>query len=182
MTDTTETGPVERIVELHHMLSAGNVPHAFGGALALAWCTQRARGTIDININLFVSHLRADEVLQHLPADIEVTDADRRAIASEGQTRLWWGQTPVDLFFNTTDFHERVATRTRIERFAGHDIPFLACSDLAVFKAFFDRSQDWVDLENMVAAGTINVAETVGEITRHLGADDPRVERLHRLA
>lgn len=177
-----EPGPVERIVELHHILNTGNIPHAFGGALALAWCTQRARGTIDIDVNLFVSHLQADKALEQLTPHIEVTDAHRRAIAVDGQTRLWWDKTPVDLFFNTTDFHTQVATRTRTERFGGHDVPFLACSDLAVFKAFFDRPQDWVDLANMAEAGSIDVATVVGVIANHLGGDDPRVERLRQLA
>ena len=182
MTNAQETGPVERIVRLHHMLKAGNIPHAFGGALALAWCTQRARGTIDIDVNLFVSHLQADEVLKLLSPHIEVSDAHRRAIAVDGQTRLWWDQTPVDLFFNTTDFHEQVATRTRTERFGGHNIPFLACGDLAVFKTFFDRPQDWVDLGQMAEAGTLDVESVVAEIRHHLGVDDPRVQRLRQLA
>ena len=30
----------ERIVALHAALDTAGVPHAFGGALALAWCTQ----------------------------------------------------------------------------------------------------------------------------------------------
>ncbi len=34
---------VERIVALHLALDAASVPHAFGDALALAWCTERAR-------------------------------------------------------------------------------------------------------------------------------------------
>ncbi len=45
---------VERILALHAALDAASVPHAFGGALALAWCTQRPRGTVDVNV--FVSH------------------------------------------------------------------------------------------------------------------------------
>ena len=104
MTSAQETGCVERIVELHHMLNAGNIPHAFGGALALAWCTQRARGTIDIDVNLFVSHLQADKALELLSPDIEVTDAHRRAIASDGQTRLWWDKTPIDLVLQYNGF------------------------------------------------------------------------------
>lgn len=182
MTSDQETGPVERIVELHHILKGGNIPHAFGGALALAWCTQQARGTIDIDINLFVSHLQADRVLEHLTPHIGVTDEHRRAIAVDGQTRLWWDKTPVDLFFNTTDFHAQVATRTRTERFGGHDIAFLACPDLAVFKAFFDRPQDWVDLQKMAEAGSFDVETAVDAITHYLGGDDPRVERLRQLA
>jgi hypothetical protein len=39
----------------------------------------------------------------------------------------WWDNTPVDLFFNTTDFHEHLADRIRHEPFLGGDVPFLAC-------------------------------------------------------
>ena len=45
---------VDKIVALHRSFEAARIPHAFGGALALAWCTQRARGTIDIDVNVFV--------------------------------------------------------------------------------------------------------------------------------
>ncbi|MHB1138895.1 MAG: hypothetical protein ACYC2O_08050, partial [Microthrixaceae bacterium] len=58
------------------------------------------------------------------------------------------------------------------------DVPFLACTDLAVFKAFFDRTKDWADLEEMVAAGTLDVDRVVGVLVRYLGADDDRVARL----
>ena len=54
-------GIVEQILAIHGALGDARLPHAFGGALALAWCTQRARGTIDIDVNVFVdpvAHLR----------------------------------------------------------------------------------------------------------------------------
>jgi hypothetical protein len=172
----------DRIVELHHALDDAAVPHAFGGALALAWCTQRARGTIDIDVNLFVAVDAADAVVAALPAGISVTDAARAEIASVGQTRLWWDSTPVDVFFNTTPFHEAAALRARTEQFGGDQVPFLACRDLAVFKAFFDRTKDWADLEEMAAAGALDVEAVLGVIVHHLGADDRRVERLRSLA
>ena len=170
-----------RIVALHAALDAAGVPHAFGGALALAWCTQRARGTIDIDVNIFVSHHSADEALDAMPDGVDVTEADRRAVAADGQTRLWWDGTPIDVFFNTAAFHEQAAGRRRVESFAGHVIPFLACRDIAVFKAFFNRTQDWADLERMAEAGTLDLESVIGVITTHLGADDPRIERLRRL-
>ena len=70
----------------------------------------------------------------------------------------------------------------RVERFAGEDVPFLACRDLAVFKAFFDRTKDWADLEEMDAAGALDVEIVLGVLVRHLGADDHRIERVRRLA
>ncbi len=172
----------DRIVAIHRALDAGDIPHAFGGALALAWCTQRARGTIDIDVNVFVDGSRAREVLDALPDGVAWSGDDLATIERDGQTRLWWDTTPVDLFVNTTEFHAQVAQRCRREPFAGVDVPFLSCSDLAVFKAFFDRTKDWADLEEMAAAGTLDVDRVVGVLTRYLGGVDHRIDRLRALA
>lgn len=43
----------DRLVAIHEALDAGGVPHAFGGALALAWCTARPRD--DTLIGVFFS-------------------------------------------------------------------------------------------------------------------------------
>jgi hypothetical protein len=173
---------VERIVALHRALEAASLPHAFGGALALAWCTQRARGTVDIDVNLFVDsdEFRAFEAAS--PEGITISDRDREAIAADGQVRLWWDTTPVDVFCNTTPFHEAASERVRNEAFGGADVAFLACRDLAVFKAFFDRTKDWADLEEMQAAGTLDVPVVLGTITEYLGAGDHRIERLRSLS
>ncbi len=173
---------VERIVAVHGGLQAAGIPHAFGGALALAWCTQRARGTIDIDVNLFVDVDDRDRVFAALPNGVAVTDDDRVRVERDGQTRLWWDATPVDVFFNTTPFHEQAAARARWEDFAGERVPFLACRDLAVFKAFFDRTKDWADLEEMATAGTLDVEAVLGVLVRYLGGDDPRIEKVRRLA
>lgn len=174
-------GLPEKIVQLHQALRAAAIPHAFGGALALAWCTERARGTIDLDVNLFVDPDRAAEVLAALPDGVAHSADDLDRIHADGQVRLWWDRTPIDLFFNTTDFHERVAERTRDEPFLGIDVPFLACRDLAVFKAFFDRTKDWADLEEMAAAGTLDVEAVLGVLVVHLGGTDHRIERLRAL-
>ena len=78
-------------------------------------------------------------------------------------------------------YHEQAATRVRVESFAGCRVPFLACRDIAVFKAFFDRTQDWADLEQMAAAGTLDTETVVGVLAGYLGPDDPRIERLRSL-
>ena len=110
---------------------------------------------------------------------MEVTGRARREIAPDGQTRLWKDQVPIDVFFNTTDFHESAARRARgVEEFAGRHVAFLACSDLAVFKAHFDRPKHWADLAEMLDAGSLDVERVVGIVALRLGADDPRVIRL----
>jgi hypothetical protein len=175
------TGIPGKMHAIHRRLDDAGIAHAFGGALALAWCTQRARGTIDIDVNVFVATERAGEVLGTLPDGIEWSHDDVRQLERDGQQRLWWDGTPIDVFLNTTDFHERVAGRARWEEFDGEVLPFLSCSDLAVFKAFFSRTKDWADLEEMQAAGTLDVDLVTGVLVRYLGADDQRLTRLRGL-
>lgn len=175
------TSLVDQIIAVHDSLERAKIPHAFGGALALAWCTERARATIDIDINLFVGADQADIALAALPAGVIITEADRAQIARDGQTRLWWDSTPIDVFFNTTEFHGQAQYRARTESFAGAEVPFLSCADLAVFKAFFNRTKDWADLEEMHGVGALNVDSVLGVLVRYLGGDDERVERLRQL-
>jgi hypothetical protein len=75
-----------------------------------------------------------------------------------------------------------VAQRRQLHDFGGRAVPFLGCSDLAVFKAFFNRTKDWADLEEMVAIDALNIDQTIGVLVRYLGEDDERVERLRALA
>ena len=176
------TSIVDKILVISAALEGERVPYAFGGALALAFCTERARGTIDIDVNVFVVPDQAERVLRSLCPPVSRSDGDQVILERDGQIRLWWEQTPVDLFLDTTDFHLQVAERRQFHDFGGRQIPFLGCSDLAVFKAFFNRTKDWADLEEMIAIGALNVDQTIGVLVRYLGEDDHRVERLRLLA
>ena len=171
----------DRLVAIHEALDAGGIPHAFGGGLALAWCTARPRATIDIDVNLFVKKADAAAALGSLPTGVPVSAATLRAAVEDGQVRLRWADKPIDVFFSTTSFHDAVQERVQLKHFAGSGIPFLACRDLAVFKAFFNRPQDWVDIENMISARTIDAAVVADTLARYVGADDHRVSRLRRL-
>jgi hypothetical protein len=175
------TSIVDKILVIGTALEAHRLPYAFGGALALAFCTERARGTIDIDVNVFVGQEGAERVLASLPRQVSQTAADLPALERDGQTRLWWEQTPVDIFLDTTEFHVQAAQRRQFHEFGGRRIPFLGCSDLAVFKAFFNRTKDWADLEEMIAIRALNVDQTIGVLVRYLGEDDERVERLRAL-
>ncbi|MGK2928428.1 MAG: hypothetical protein ACSLFO_02510 [Acidimicrobiales bacterium] len=182
MTPPALTGLPEKMVAIHLALAGAEIHHAFGGALALAWCTQRARGTIALDLNVFVHPDRSDEVIAALPIEVVAAEADRTFLSRDGQARLWWERTPVDLFLNTTEFHVAAGNRVRREPFADHELPFLACDDLAVFKAFFNRTKDWADLEEMRDAGTLDIATVAGVLVHHLGSDDERIARLRTLA
>ena len=174
-------GLPEKIVRIHQALAAHNVSHAFGGALVLAWCTERARGTIDIDVNIFVDNKAARTVINFLPAEISYSETDMLNMLRDGQIRLWWEQTPLDIFLNTTRLHEQMALRCRWESFAGESVPFLSCQDIAVLKVFFNRTKDWADLEEMQAAGTLNIPVATATIIEYLGADDERIAKLAKL-
>lgn len=81
----------------------------------------------------------------------------------------------------TPAFHVDAGHRARVESFGGSDVPFLACRDLAVLKAFFNRTKDWADLEEMAAAGTLDTEAVLGVLANYLGAGDERIERLRSL-
>lgn len=171
----------EKIVLLHQKLLEATIPHAFGGALALAWCTKQARGTVDIDINIFVSKDEARRAFEGLPDEILWTEPDLVLIHKEGQIRLWWENTPIDIFLNTTKLHDEMARRCRWETFLGESLPFLSCQDIAILKVFFNRTKDWADLEAMQAAGTLNCAQVTATIIEYLGVDDERIEKLNGL-
>ena len=172
---------IDKILICHRHLQDAQLPHAFGGALALAWCTGSARGTIDIDINVLVDRDQIDTVLNALPEQISWSGSDLTKLHQHLQHRLWWDHTPIDLFLNSTPFHNRLIHNIQWESFAGQDIPFLSCDDLAVFKVFFDRTKDWADLEAMQQAGTLNIPFVRDVIRHYLGQDDPRLTRLEHL-
>jgi len=167
-----------KLLAVHAALDRAGVPHAFGGAIALAYWTLDPRGTADIDLNLFVPATEPRVALDALPQGVERPDGAEEQVRGEGQARLWWDGTPLDLFFDYVPLHAAAARRVRSVPFAGAEIPVLGPVDLAVFKAMFDRTRDWADIEAMLAARTLDadaVREALGEM---LEPGDPRFARL----
>ena len=167
-----------RLLAIHRSLDADGIPHAFGGAIALAYCTEEPRGTRDIDVNVFLDAPDVARVLGALPDGVAHDGGDVAAILRDGQVRLWWDDTPVDLFFDVHDFHRQAPLNVRRVPFADDVIPILGCEDLAVFKAMFNRTKDWADIEAMIDAGVLDGPRTLGWVTLLLGADHPAAERL----
>ncbi len=168
----------ERIVVLHRALARRRIAHAFGGAIALAYWTLEPRGTRDIDVNVFAPAEHPERVLRALPPGVEQPPEVAAAIARDGQTRLWWDDVPIDLFFDYVPLHAAAARHRRRVPFAGTQIPVLGPTELAAFKVMFDRTRDWADVEAMLAAGTLDVAELHSTLAELLDADDPRLARI----
>jgi hypothetical protein len=169
---------VEQVLALHGAFASARIPHAFGGALALAYWTEEPRGTRDIDCNVFIPAAESPVVLKALPAGVAVPTGTAERIAAEGQVRLWWDGTPLDLFFDYASIHHAAAAGTRLVPLAGTDIPVLGPVDLVVFKALFDRTKDWADIEAVLAAGSTTPAAVQQALIDVVGADDPRVAKL----
>jgi hypothetical protein len=171
----------QRILALDVALE--QIPHAFGGALALAYYAE-PRATVDIDLNLFVTTDRFPEVAARLVA--LGVDADDPAVAKivrrDDQGRVMWDETPIDLFFAYDAFHDAAARASRAVPFAESMLPILGPEHLVVCKAVFSRPQDWVDIDAILSTDTmLDVAEVLRWVGRIAGDTDPRYERVAAL-
>lgn len=167
----------EKVVAIHDRLGRAKVAHAFGGALALAYYAE-PRATIDIDLNLFVSPSSYPSVERDL-AEIGVDDGvDVAIVERDGQCRLRWGDTPVDLFFAYDDLHEAMRRGIRQGPFGEKTIPILAPEHLLVCKTIFNRPKDWLDIEQvLICVEELDTDEIRAWLGRILGPDDPRSAR-----
>lgn len=169
----------DKVIAIHEALQAARIPHALGGALALAYYAT-PRATIDIDLNVFVPSKRWREVIDSLgPLGIASEDLDAGALERDGQCRLWWGDNAVDLFFAYDPIHQEMRKQTRRVPFGGTTVPILAPEHLAVCKAMFDRRRDWLDIEQMlISADELDVGAVEEWLKRMVGNRDPRLARL----
>jgi hypothetical protein len=172
----------ERLLELHRALARRRIPHAFGGAIALAYWTLDPRGTSDIDVNVFIPAVDAERLLRALPQGVEQPEGTAETIAREGQIRLWWDETPVDLFFDYVPIHDDAKRNRRRVPFEGTRIPVLGPTELAVFKVMFDRTRDWADVEAMIGAGTLNLDAVKSALRTLIDRGDERFARLDEAA
>ena len=97
----------------------------------------------------------------------------------DGQVRVMWDATPIDLFFAYDAFHEAAAAARQAVPFADGTIPILAADHLVVCKVIYNRPRDWVDIEAVLAAGAdVRAAEVLRWVARIAGDEDPRYERI----
>ncbi|HEX5593678.1 MAG TPA: hypothetical protein VFX35_10070 [Solirubrobacterales bacterium] len=112
----------EKVSSVHEALAGAQMPHAFGGALAVGYYGE-PRATGDIDVNVFI---RADEwpavgaLLAPLGIDIEI---DGRELKRFSELRLDWGSTPIHLFFSCDALHEQMRRALRRVPFNERVVP-----------------------------------------------------------
>jgi hypothetical protein len=171
----------DKVVAIDRALAAAKVPHAIGGAIALAYYAE-PRATVDVDVNVFVPTDRWPDLraaLARLGVDV---DLDESALARDGKVRLWWDLNPVDLFFSYDPFHDEMEGATRRVPFNDARISILGPEHLTICKAIFDRPKDWLDIEAiLVVAEPLDVGAIESWLTRMVGPDDERLAKLSEI-
>jgi hypothetical protein len=171
----------QKVLEIDRALEEAKIPHAIGGALALAYYAE-PRATVDVDVNVFVpaeDWPRVRDALAPLGVDVEV---DPAALERDEQVRLWWGRNAVDLFFSYNALHEEMRHRARRVPLGDRTIPILSPEHLAVCKAMFDRTKDWMDIEQiLVAADPVDLEEIESWLRKMVGEGDPRFGKLEEI-
>ena len=172
---------VDKLFVIHDSLTGAGFPHAFGGAIALAYCVEEPRGTRHLDVNVFANTSDVDAVLAALPKPIKAKPKEIAQLRRDAQARLDWDGTPIDVFLKNLPLHDAVAASVVWVRLQGRDVPVLDCASLAIFKGFFDRTKDWADLEAIAQATPEDIETATTTIANLVGEDDPAVQRLETL-
>jgi hypothetical protein len=134
-------------------LERHGIPHAIGGALALA-VAGVPRGTADVDLNVFVDEGEVGRVVDVLVGTGVELDRDG-AIARAARDGMFVGRLDgmrIDVFVPSIPFsYEAARTRVRLTGLDGWSGWFLAPEAIAVFKLLFFRGKDVVDLQRLVA-------------------------------
>ena len=177
---------VDLIITVHDHLDRTRIAHAFGGALALGYVAE-PRGTVDIDVNVFVPTARLDEVVAALePAGFRPPDevAAGPPVAGIRFTHTY-EPFPLDVFPSLDERYAEVEARAVRHPFGrGEDmLPFLSAEDLCVFKLSFNRARDWVDLAAVAQARPDLDLDVVGDLLVALRGPTmhPRLARFRAL-
>jgi hypothetical protein len=169
---------VDKLFAVHDALKAESLSHAFGGAIALAYCVEEPRGTRDLDVNIFCDAADAERVLNALPGEVRVSVEDIERVKRDGQARLFWDGVPIDVFLNNLPLHEEVAASIIWVPLEGRDAPVLDCASLVLFKSFFDRTKDWGDIEAVALATPEDIEAAASKLAKLVGEEDPAYRRL----
>jgi len=143
------------VVDVHRRLSEESLPHAFGGALALAYVAE-PRGTVDVDVNVFRPANEIGTILTVLAGiGLQPEREEGNWLPAAGiRVRRSADPYPVDVFPSLDERYAEIEQRRQRHRFGdgGVVLPFLSAEDLALFKLSFGRDKDWMDLRAMATA------------------------------
>ena len=176
----------DTVLEVHDALRSARVSHGFGGALALMYVAE-PRGTVDVDVNVFVPFDEVGDVVDVLAAiglRPELEPAEWLPAAGI-RLKRHRDPVPVDLFASIDERYGEIERRVERHPFGPkrRRLPFLSAEDLVLFKLSFGRDKDWVDVGAIASARPhLDVAYIEDQLIGLRGASMyPRLARLRRL-
>jgi nucleotidyltransferase AbiEii toxin of type IV toxin-antitoxin system len=169
---------VEKLFAIHDALAEASLAHAFGGGIALAYCADEPRITREIDLKIFTEPDNVDRVVAALPFEVDLTSDEIESLRNKGRVLVRWDGVPVDLFFNNHPFVGKAAESVVWVSLADREVPVVDCASLVVFKAMFDRTKDWADIEAVAERTPAQVEAAAEAVAELVGEDDPACERL----
>jgi hypothetical protein len=170
----------QKILAIHESFDLAKIAHAFGGALAYAYYAE-PRSTDDIDVNVFLAPTELAPIRQALAALEVREEIDPALLERDGQCRVHWGRTPLDLFFAYDEFHEAMRRESRLQPFGEAHLPVLSPEHLVICKVIFDRPKDWLDIEQVLLyVADLDIPEIRRWLERIVGVDDPRRARFEQ--
>lgn len=178
---------VDLVLDVHRSLDRHDLPHAFGGALALAYFGE-PRATVDIDVNVFVPVADLARVVVAMEEVACSPTVEPDAWVPVGGVRFAHRDRPfpVDVFPSIDEevygaIFERVAPKPFGP--GDEELPFLSAEDLVLFKLSFGRDKDWVDLSAIArTGGDLDLDYIEAQLVALRGPTIyPRIARLRRL-
>jgi hypothetical protein len=169
---------VAKVLAVHSGLDQEGLPHAFGGAIALAYYGE-PRTTGDVDVNLFQP---VDEwpAIKAVFAGLGLaSDVGAEELRRDRETRIRWDRNDIHLFFGEDALHEAMPDGVREVPLGGGTIPIVSPEHLIVRKTILDRPKDWLDIEAaLIATSPLDLADALAWVERLAGPEDERVTKL----
>jgi len=184
MPDEVSRDLVDGALELADAARQANIRYALIGGLATGYRT-RSRFTRDMDFLLHVPQLALPSFLEEL-ARREFKFDPLTAIrewTQQHMTVLTYRGARVDWLKPVIALYAHVLERATDERWLGRPIRIATAEGLILTKLLAGRTQDWVDIENLVAAHRhqLDLDWIRSEWSAIESLDDPRMARLMEL-
>ena len=176
--------PIDVARYLGAALEERGQPYALGGAIALAYWGA-PRGTLDVDLTLFLSAERPGEcirLLQEIGCSASAAEATRM-IGEHGFCRCEYAGFRIDVFLPIAPFYETARRRRKRVDLEGQPVMVWDAESLVVFKMMFFREKDLVDVRQIVRtqAGTFDRSWVEEQLSEIFGRRDPRVTQWQEL-
>jgi hypothetical protein len=173
--------PINTVVaarQLAEELESRGQEYALGGALALGYWGV-PRGTVDVDLTLFLSPERTSDalwLLQDLGCEFSSSEA-AGSLREHGFCSVRYAGLRLDVFLPIIPFYETARLRRRRMELDGRPVMLWDAETLTVFKMMFFRRKDIADVEQILRtqAGQFDRAWVREQLTAIFGPGDPRI-------